>query len=207
MQLVCVSDTHNQHDSVIIPDGDVLIHSGDACGIGTMQEFLAFVNWIAKQKHKHKIYVPGNHDRFTQQQLVLSKYLLKEVGVVMLVDELIEIEKKKFYGSPYQPMFGNWAFNLPRGQLKNVWEKIPSEIDVLITHTPPHGILDLVDDVNVGCEELKEELKRICPKVHVFGHIHESYGVLKTSKTLFCNAACCDALYEPINPPIILVIN
>ena len=92
-----------------------------------------------------------------------------------LCDESLTLDGVKFYGSPWQPRFFDWAFNKDRGApLKAIWDKIPLDTDVLITHGPPHGILDLTfDKIKAGCEELLLAVQRIKPKVHVFGHIHE----------------------------------
>jgi hypothetical protein len=87
----------------------------------------------------------------------------------------------KIYGSPWQPEFFDWAFNLPRGQpLADKWAKIPPDVDVLITHGPPHGILDkTTQGHNIGCEELRKlfDTQSIKPRLHIFGHNHEDYGM------------------------------
>jgi Icc-related predicted phosphoesterase len=125
-----------------------------------------------------------------------------------LLDEELELEGLKFYGSPYQPEFCNWAFNLPRGpQLARKWAKIPDDTDVLITHGPPGGILDRVAGGElVGCNDLRKRVKEINPKLHVFGHIHEAYGWHWEDKTIFVNAANCDLGYNPINKPVVVEI-
>jgi len=96
----------------------------------------------------------------------------------------VEIDGVKFWGSPWQPEFFNWAFNLPRGRrLAEIWALIPDDTEVLITHTPPYGILDRVDSgEHVGCEDLRRALQRVKPKVHVFGHIHEDRGVVEQKR-------------------------
>ncbi|MCL7421771.1 MAG: hypothetical protein M8364_12785 [Methylobacter sp.] len=133
-----------------------------------------------------------------------SKMLVK--NAIYLEDSGIEIDGVKFWGSPWQPFFCNWAFNLPRGpKLAAVWAKIPEDIDVLITHTPPYGILDKIDDgESVGCEDLSEALKRVKPKIHVFGHIHESYGVLEQDGTIYVNASLNNGYYHLVNAPIVV---
>lgn len=128
-----------------------------------------------------------------------------------LRNSAIDIEGVRFYGSPWQPRFMHWAFNLSRGEdLRRKWDFIPEDTDVLVTHGPPHGRLDLVPRdragifENTGCEELLLAVKRIRPKLHVFGHIHEGYGVTRESGTTFVNACVCDAAYRPVNPAVII---
>ncbi|HNC99840.1 MAG TPA: metallophosphoesterase, partial [Myxococcota bacterium] len=110
------------------------------------------------------------------------------------------------WGSPWQPRFFDWAFNLDRGEpLRRVWQKIPDGIDILVTHGPPKGILDRVQrGGEVGCEELREALRRVRPRLHVFGHIHEAYGQLHLDGTHFVNAASCNLDYRPVNPPVVV---
>jgi Icc-related predicted phosphoesterase len=204
LRLVCMSDLHSLKPACPVPVGDVLIIAGDICGYGTLDEIKAFDDFLADLPHSHKLLIAGNHDwpfaRVPQQAIALLQ------NATYLEDSGIEIDGIKFWGSPWQPFFCNWAFNLPRGTpLAKIWSKIPSETDVLITHGPPYGILDQIyDGDHVGCEELLKALQRFRPKVHVFGHIHESYGMLKQDGTTFINASICDGRYRPVNAPIVV---
>lgn len=112
----------------------------------------------------------------------------------------------KIYGSPWQPWFYDWAFNLPRGDaLREKWDLIPGDVDVLITHGPPHGILDRnLEGENCGCEELHAAVDRIKPKVHAFGHIHLSHGTGRAGNTLFVNASICTERYDPWQAPVVV---
>lgn len=202
MKIVCISDTHLQHrwNKIDVPDGDVLIHAGDGLSSGRYSELQIFQDWFLAFPHKHKIFVPGNHDWCFQ-----TMFTAAAMGFpIVLCDSGIEIEGLKFWGSPWQPEFYNWAFNLPRGQaLKAKWDLIPNDTDVLITHGPPHGILDRTDrGEHVGCEDLTEALVRVRPKLHVFGHIHHGAGQFDSGSTIFVNASICDERYNPVNPPI-----
>jgi Icc-related predicted phosphoesterase len=112
----------------------------------------------------------------------------------------------RFWGSPWQPWFHDWAFNLPRGpKLREVWDRIPADTDVLVTHGPPRGILDrtIVGD-EVGCDDLRDAVARVRPRVHVFGHIHEARGTHRVGPTLFVNACSCTLDYEPNNAAIVV---
>lgn len=216
MRLVFISDTHNQLDRMVIPSGDILIHSGDATNRGTLQEIIKLNNDLKELPHKHKIFVPGNHDWGFQRDPFNSINLLSEAHV--LIDQLIEIEGLKIYGSPWQPQFCNWAFNLQRGtELARKWEGIPHGLDILVTHGPPWGILDFVYNQTIcgkikhlGCKDLHNRIQKVKPRIHSFGHIHDSYGVKELiwddsqKTTTFINASNCNEQYNPDNAPIVI---
>lgn len=212
MRIVCISDTHNCNEEIVVPDGDLLIHSGDAVTSGTLNEIERFFNWFASLPHKRKVLIAGNHDWAFQLQPDKVRALIPE-SLTYLQDSSTEIDGLKIYGSPWQPRFFDWAFNLNRGpELAEKWARIPDDIDVLITHGPPHGILDLVPrkgwDENTGCEELRKRVEQIAAygrlKLHVFGHIHCGYGVHEEFGVKFVNASTCDEQYNPTNPPIVV---
>mmetsp|Transcript_16731 Transcript_16731/g.18126 ORF Transcript_16731/g.18126 Transcript_16731/m.18126 type:complete len:280 (-) Transcript_16731:178-1017(-) len=137
------------------------------------------------------------------------KYLHDE-SCEVTCDEASEFPPLKVYGSPWQPEFFSWAFNLTRGpELAEKWAMIPTDTDVLITHGPPHGILDKTSDkVNAGCEELSKlfDTGVISPRIHIFGHIHEGYGATRVGGTVYCNASTCTLSYRPTNKPIVLFV-
>jgi predicted phosphohydrolase len=121
----------------------------------------------------------------------------------------VELYGLKFWGSPWQPEFCRWAFNLPRGQeILNKWNLIPSDTDILITHTPPIGFNDLCcSGVRAGCVELLSTIqKRVKPRYNIFGHVHESYGLSSDGKVIYINASTCNIEYLPNNPPIVFDI-
>jgi hypothetical protein len=127
-------------------------------------------------------------------------------NAIYLQDSGVDIDGIKFWGSPWQPEFYNWAFNLPRGpELARVWAQIPNDTDVLITHGPPYGVLDeIYHGKRVGCQDLSDALERVKPKVHVFGHIHEGYGVLEQNGTTYVNASLCNQYYQLVHSPIVI---
>jgi predicted phosphohydrolase len=208
MRLVCISDTHNSHRSLHLPEGDVLIHAGDATGQGLSTEIEHFLNWFAAQPHPHKILVAGNHDWLFQRNPALAAELIaRHPGLTYLQDAGVEIEGIRFWGSPWQPWFMDWSFNLPRGgaAIREKWNRIPIDTDVLITHGPPHGVLDQVHgQPSLGCEELRIRLAAVKPRVHVFGHIHDSYGTARGRDTVYINACVCGEDYRCTNRPIVV---
>lgn len=152
---------------------------------GTEKELFDFLDWYSKLNYRYKILIAGNHDFWFTAKLsaippiypdIPKKY--KDLGVIYLMDNLVEIEGLRIYGSPWQPEFNSFAFNLRRGsEIGRMWEKIPRGLDILITHGPPYSILDKTDSgIPLGCEELYKRVFQIKPKIHVFGHIHESFG-------------------------------
>lgn len=131
--------------------------------------------------------------------------MIEEFGVY-LEDEPYVWEGLTIYGSPWQPRFFNWAFNLPRGQpLREKWDRIPDACDILVTHTPPRFTLDRTRfGQSVGCEELVKAVERVKPKVHLFGHIHEAYGVRTNADIMSINASICTVRYAPTQAPVAL---
>lgn len=212
MRIVCVSDTHNCNEAIAVPDGDLIIHAGDATVNGTEAEVDAFIDWFSNLPHERKIFVAGNHDWLFERDELASKKLLSR-GVIYLEDSITKVKGLKVYGSPWQPRFFDWAFNLNRGdELAEKWKLIPDDIDILITHGPPMGILDEVPRQwgieNTGCEELKRRVAEIAEhgrlKLHVFGHIHCGYGTHEEFGMKFVNASTCDEDYRPTQLPIVV---
>lgn len=209
MKIVCFSDTHQRHNRLAIPKCDVLIFSGDMCSGGELHQVSNFARWLAKNSDNFDkvIIVAGNHDLcFENMKLAAISELTHHLAdkLVYLQDSEYVYKGIKFYGSPWQPRFFNWAFNLNRGvQLESVWELIPEDTNVLITHGPPHGIGDKVSNTHVGCFDLLKRVSKLSNLfLHVYGHIHEGNGHYISEavpNVNFCNASICDAQYYPTN--------
>ncbi|POS78646.1 metallophosphoesterase domain-containing protein [Diaporthe helianthi] len=175
--VVCISDTHNSQAP--LPDGQVLIHAGDLTQSGTLPELQAALDWLKAQPHAHKIVIAGNHDTILDpsRDLGYERARLDWEDIIYLCDESVTIRcsngrRLHIYGSPLSPRHGNWAFQYPRSE--DMWAgKVPEGVDILITHGPPLGHLDLM---RLGCSHLLRELWRTRPLLHVFGHVHEGYG-------------------------------
>jgi len=213
-RITFLSDTHTKHDKLngFLPGGDILLHSGDLTGRGYITEIENFMKWYDNiNNYDTKVFIAGNHDfGFQDDNEKLRGLLTGYKTIDYLEDELMMVGEEyetmiKIWGTPWQPEFHNWAFNLPRGEkLKEKWDMIPLNTDILITHGPPMGKLDYVryDNVNVGCEELMKRVEEIKPKIHVFGHIHEGYGYVFDGNTHYINAAVLNGRYEFRNKPI-----
>ena len=220
MRIVAISDTHGRHAELDLPAGDVLVHAGDGTNVGAPKELADFLEWFATRPHRHKVFIAGNHDRGVERDPATFQRIVPP-GVTFLNDTSVVIEGKKLYGSPWTPEFCNWSFMLDRGDaIRAVWDKIPAGTDVLITHGPPYGHGDLVGSDRppsydaqapnrraVGCLELLLAVKRVRPRVHIFGHIHCGHGLSVSDEvegTIFANASTCDEGYEPVNPPLVI---
>lgn len=202
-----MSDSHNLHNQVEVPECDILIHAGDFTLEGKGYEIEAFAEWInAQTQAKHKVVVAGNHDWLFERKPEVARYLLGS-DIIYLRDEEATVAGLRIYGSPVQPTFFDWAFNVNRGpDIKKYWDKIPEGLDILITHGPPMGILDSSspEGSHVGCYDLVCQIEAVKPKVHVFGHIHGGYGFREYRGIKFYNASVVDESYRVKNKPWVL---
>lgn len=210
MKIAIFSDTHGYKTT--IPAGiDVAVFAGDFSHSGGNPENLEnFLKWFEELPCAHKIFIAGNHDRFLENNPALGEKIIKDYDVIYLQDSGVTINKINFWGSPVQPNFCNWAFNRKRGaEIKRHWDMIPNDTDVLITHGPPHRILDATwDGDRPGCRDLYEAVLKVQPDLHCFGHIHYSYGALKLvhdqgNYTYCVNGAIVGENYKPTNKPIV----
>jgi hypothetical protein len=225
MIVTFISDTHNKHNQITedLPGGDLLIHSGDISSMGYHHELKAFYEWFDNiPNYTTKVFIAGNHD---WGFLDARRYIFhKEAHIPQRTQELIDSyphipylqdqplqvqvqdQTVNLYGSPWQPEFFNWAFNLPRNGegLREKWANIPSDTDILITHGPAYGYLDKVigRTDNLGCELLADRIKEISPKIHVCGHIHSGYGYTYDGNTHYVNASILDEGYNFTNRPL-----
>jgi len=188
--IVMISDTHGFYDRFKVPKGDILIHAGDMTKRGKLDEVERFNEFLRFLPHPHKIVIAGNHDFAFEEKPETARRLL--TNCTYLQDSSVEVEGITIYGSPWQPWFHDWAFNVQRGiDLQRKWALIPDQVDILVTHGPPRGIGDKVyDGRNEGCDDLLARVLQVKPKYHLFGHIHEAAGVYRQHGITFVNAAC-----------------
>ena len=206
MKIVIISDSHGYHNGLTLPDGDLLIHAGDVSGRGMESQVLDFLEWYDKLQFKHKIFIAGNHDFYFEQEKAEKIQQCIPSSTTYLNDSGTSIDGINIWGSPVSTWFYDWAFNSHKGEeIKKHWDKIPLNTDILITHGPPYGIFDKTHSgVHAGCEVLLEKVKEIKPKYHIFGHIHEGYGITELDGTTFINASVLTADYRLVNAPIII---
>jgi predicted phosphodiesterase len=215
MRITLISDTHTKHRNITpdLPGGDLLIHAGDIMNSGYDEnDIWEFLQWFESQdQYKSQVFIAGNHDRLFENNFDKVKNILIEYPYISyLWDNALTYvneeanESCKLYGSPWQPEFYHWAFNLPRNgeDLKEKWFWIPKDTDILITHGPPFGHCDEAPyGGHVGCELLRERVDEFPPKIHVFGHIHAGYGYKFHNGTHFFNASVLNERYNYENKP------
>lgn len=201
VRLVLMSDTHGKHRDVEVPDGDLLIHAGDFTYFnGSTFAIRDFNDWLGELPHRSKVVVPGNHD----SGFIDPAYRELITKAILLVNEGTITEGLKIWGSPVTP--NDWgAFGPETAEEREcLFSRIPEDTDVLITHGPPRGILDGASQQKrpQGCDQVLAAVRRLRPQLHVFGHIHEQYGVFRSPSTLFVNAALAGPEYTVIRRPI-----
>lgn len=224
-RFVCISDTHDLHEYMKeLPAGDVLLHSGDFSMSGKPQCVSNFNAYLASLPHPVKIVIAGNHDMTFDEDTYIGRggwkrchhgepYDCKSIKALLtnciyLEDELYVHNGIRIYGSPWQPEYNGYAFGLERGtNSRKKWSRVPDEVDILMTHGPPFGHGDKTkENEHVGCVDLAQTVtRRVKPRFHVFGHVHEGYGITTNSETTFVNAATCNFSYnrKKLNAPIV----
>jgi len=208
IKIVALSDTHSLHSQVKIPECDILIHAGDFTGNGSMTHQQNFIDWLYDQPAKRKVVVAGNHDLFAEKYYDITKAMFAHKQITYLENQVTVIEGIKIYGSPMTPTFMNWAFMEERDKIHKYWDEIPDDTDIVVTHGPAYGILDMTYTLagfprdSVGCVALNKRLVDIKPKYHIFGHIHSGYGIEKIDETTYINCSVCDEQYGAVNNPV-----
>ncbi len=202
MRLVIISDTHNQHEELGVLHGDVLIHCGDiGNGFGrTVGEVDSLDDWFSRQDFKRILCIGGNHDFQLEDRVGTRNPVLHHA--LYLQDEDVTIEGLHFYGAPWTPELATWAFYLPPDMMRAKWDLIPERTDILITHTPPLDVLDRNRHGRAcGCPDLGWRLTDLHPRIHCFGHVHASGGVLEIGGTTYVNASMVDSSYKIARRP------
>lgn len=215
MKLVAISDIHNRYHKLEIPECDVLIVAGDWTSQGRIDEVQEFAKWLNEQNSGHIVLVPGNHELYFEKVYPDSRnWILDHCPAAnILIHDSIDIEGIKIFGSAWTPYFCNCAYNGARTPteitmygnrplMKDLWSQIPENTNILITHGPPHNILDYAPICgNVGCTDLMDRVLKLPNlKTHIFGHIHYSYGYKRFNGVDFYNVANCNEAYSPSNP-------
>lgn len=219
MKIVATSDIHGKFEPLIQETGDLLIVAGDFCpnfyrdkhrdamrqGLWLEQQFYPLlISLIRKKRFGEIVVVPGNHDRVFEISQDKTKLLFDFPNIHLLIDEQANIGGLKIFGSPWSKWFygHHWAFNLPEKMndelTKKYYGQIPENVDILVSHGPALGILDMTErGERVGCPFLLKELRRIKPRLHIFGHIHEDRGVIELDGTIHANVCYMDLQYAP----------
>lgn len=211
MKIWHISDTHTLHGFLKVPkDVDMVIHSGDVSNPWepyiNKQEVLNFLEWYGDLNIKYRIFVPGNHDTSIEKGLVTPDEIIAK-GITYLENTGTQIEGINIWGTPCTPEFGvpgRWAWNRKREKMHKVWNTVPENTDIVVSHGPPKGILDstINRDNNYdlcGCSNMKKKMLELQPRLCLFGHIH-NYGVITNAgtmqvygcRTIFSNGTCVE---------------
>jgi len=211
MKILSLSDTHGKHRQIPIEwmvPADIIIHGGDICNSGSLKEAIDFLEWFNNLNYKNKIYIAGNHDWVYEKEPYVIEHLMKNYpGITYLQDDFIVVDNVKIYGSPWQPVFYNWAFNLARGKdIQRKWDLIPLDCDIVCTHGPVHGILDFTPDGKfAGCEMLLNTIFKLNNTIlHICGHIHQGHGFIYKHNKTFVNASILNEKYMVAYKPILI---
>jgi Icc-related predicted phosphoesterase len=228
LKLVCISDLHGYLPA--IPPCDILLVAGDICpAYNHSLDFQSLwirtnlVEWRTQQPAKHCIFCAGNHDFIFQKTACGLGYHHEDYGMLSnptwlcyAEDEVVDCCGLKIYSSPWQKLFGGWAFNLEEKYMQEKWAKMPDDVDIILSHGPPYSYGDDVSWENYDGSITKEKTgslsftKRIIevqPKLVVFGHIHSGYGKYQLGSTVLLNASYVNDNYRPVNKPWEITLN
>jgi len=218
MRIVAISDLHGKLD-FNVPEADLLLIAGDLCpayhdasmSMKIQADWLDshFRYWLLEQPITECVACAGNHDWIWEKYP--DKVPQLNTNFHYLEDREIEILGLKIYGTPVQPPFCHWAFNKSKEDIQKYWDNIPEELDILLLHSPPYGIMDKVchsysKSKNIGSKSLKERIDKVKPKIVVFGHNHNEYGKIEQDGVIYVNASLLDERYNMSKEPIILEI-
>jgi Icc-related predicted phosphoesterase len=208
MRIIAFSDIHGKQNKLLTEwfdnnPADLLIFGGDLQANSSDDYGYGFMEWLHRLPYSTKVLIFGNHDGYYSNAM----FYTRDKGytdIVFLHDESVTINGINIFGSPHSLVYGNWWFMMKDSDLEEVWKKIPDNTNILITHAGPYGILDYTcDGFTTGSKSLLkrvQELKQL--KYHIFGHIHESFGVKTISGVTFMNVSLLNEKYQFTNNPV-----
>ena len=204
-RIVMVSDTHDKYGELTqMPKGDILLMAGDLTFHGRPDELGRLNEWLDRQDYNHKVLIPGNHDLTFESMWDVAHRLVPAADAI-LNQEMYDADGLKIWGEPRQPWFYDWAFNVPRDRMKTeVWDKVPDNIDVLLTHGPPWGAGDICRSGHVGCVAQRDYILEKRPRLVVCGHIHSGAGMYILGNTTVVNASVVDEEYHVVRRPVVI---
>lgn len=192
MKIICLSDTHSKHknfEDKLPLDADMIIHAGDITRVGSAAGVQDFLNWYSRLPYKHKIFIAGNHDYALQEEKNLIRF---PENVIYLENSSVTIEGIKIWGSPVCAHDEDWAFNYNEFERRVMYNKIPNDANIIVSHNPPFEIMDRISMLKMrkGCKILRDKITEIKPKYVIFGHVHEGAGVQVIDDITYINTAC-----------------
>jgi Icc-related predicted phosphoesterase len=206
---VAVSDTHNSHRELIVPQGDILIHSGDATDDGTESELADFFDWLGSLPHRDKVFVPGNHDSLFATDIAKAMSLVPS-GINVLIGEEAVLDGSGLvvFGAPWVPLNQSLsgtnaaAFAIGLAAREAAWGRLQTYVDILVSHMPPLSAAGAAGDDLVDLA-----IFRSSPRLAVCGHVHRARGRYDVENsdgglTFVINAASMDEVFQP-RPPFV----
>lgn len=207
ISVTIISDTHTMHRSLSLPGGDILIHCGDMLDLFD-RDTAALTDidgWFGRQDYQTILVTGGNHDLALETALTRTKQPFRNARYMQ--DERLTVEGLEIYAAPWVPELASHAFYLDDDALRDKWAAIPADLDILITHVPPTGILDRSSRGHShGCPHLAAEIERIAPRLHCFGHVHASAGQARIGDTLFVNASSAISGERDVRAPLVIEV-
>ncbi len=198
MEISCIADLHSNFP--LLTEGNLLIIAGDLTATDSEEDWEKLNKWLESiDSFDRIIVVAGNHDMRLQENLFALTPL-----VTYLEDSSTSYEGFKIWGSPWSLTVPGinpkcTAFTGKEVDLAAKFDLIPKDTNILITHTPPYGVLDrCLNGKHAGSCCLNNRIQEINPEFHIFGHIHERAGGLLKGNTFFVNASYVDAHYRPV---------
>ncbi|MFW9992307.1 MAG: metallophosphatase domain-containing protein [Candidatus Odinarchaeota archaeon] len=207
MKFVCTSDTHGKHGYLTVPDGDVFLFTGDLSDVGREDELVSFNQFLGNLLHRYKIVISGNHDLLFE--LDHGSIRTTITNAICLENSEVVIEGIRIWGSSWNPKHFKSGPQL-EGEMvpKSKWDLIPAGIDILLTHEPPLGHGSVTTSARqLGSADLLDAIRRVKPKYHVFGHVHEGHGIYKEyhdGVEITCiNASAIIDFGNELRPPVV----
>jgi len=210
VKIAAVSDLHGELNFKHY-NADILTISGDICPVRGSHAPTAQKYWLDNQFlpwcemlindgiYKHIVFIPGNHD-FVFGKVVTNNTqnpfdLVMPKNIHYLFDSEVTVEGVRIYGTPWTPIFFNWAFMRSEEELDTIFAKIPCGLDILLSHGPAKGYNDTILERNytehLGSASLTKHVKRAAPKWLFVGHIHSGNHVSSKILTVNDTVTCC----------------
>lgn len=213
--IACIADTHGAVlEAKKLPKTDLLLIAGDITKRGCHREFLEFAkqlpNWSGN--FGQIVYVPGKHDVAIENHQEKYTELLQNASnnFSVLIHDDIRVFGLHIWGTPYSIYNPVWAFTAKNQVRKHLISQIPRDIDILLSYSPPHLIMDEEKNnsgyyYSIGCKYIRKAVEAIKPQLHVFGGSHENQGtkVINKGKTTCINASYISTYDRPYNDIIV----
>jgi len=202
MNVMFISDSCGQHDALMLPWGNMIIHAGNITRNGTRSEVVDFLQWFAHLNYQHKIFIAGTDDHFFEKEPKAVRRLIP-AGVIYLEESGVEIGGLKIWGSPYNSYNHGSAFGKTEEKIVGHWEKIPDDSNMLVIHSPAYGVLDKnAKGEHEGSKDLLRKLVKVEPRYFICGHRQSTHGYEYRYGIHFINASVTNDEFKITHKPV-----